>query len=80
MVNSSKLSPEELAEANTRREIELSNTYARLINTPDGQVVFGDLHSRYLTNDAGPNSDHSFFSGCKAVMVYIINRQTNGAN
>ncbi len=76
----SKLHPEQLAEANQQQEIELANAYTRLLGTPDGQIVFGDLNSRYLTNDVQPHADHSFLNGCKAVMVYIITRQQLGAN
>ena len=75
----SKLSPEQLARAEAQKTQELSNAYTRLLGTPDGQIVFGDLNSRYLTNDVQPNSDHSFYSGCKSVMVYIITRTQSGA-
>ena len=77
---SNNQSPEEIAQAEHQKTQELSNAYTRLFSTPDGQTVMGDMNSRYLVNIIKPNDDHSFWSGCKSVMVYIINRQQAGAN
>lgn len=59
---------------------ELSAAYARLFNTSDGQRVLGDLNTSFLINNVPPDADHAYFSGCKGVMVYILEQTQHGKN
>jgi hypothetical protein len=65
-------------EEKSNKANDLSAAYARLFNTPDGQRVLGDLNTNFLINNVPPNADHAYFSGCKGVMVYILEQTQHG--
>lgn len=72
---SNKKTPEQVA----AEAQQISNTFARLFGTPEGQVVLGDLNQAFLVNTVPPNADHAYYSGAKFVMTYIINHMQKGA-
>jgi len=71
--------PRTLAQSKADKALELSAAYTRLFNTPDGQIVYGNLNQLFLVNNVPQNSDHAFWGGAKSVLVYVLEQIQHGA-